>query len=275
MVISGKYEVIGILGQGGMGLVYKVRHAEFHTLLAVKVLPPGAAGDKGLVDRFREEALKNYHLSNFNKRHLNIVQIFDVDFDQKLDFHYYVMEYIQGRTLEQYLNEQGPFPLPRILTIARRIGEALAHAHNQPRPFIHRDISPANIMIEDRSERVVVMDFGIAKELGEKDRTKGGVVIGKPKYCSPEQMRHEPLSGAADIYSLGMVMYEMYTGRQFFAGLPPEEVVNKVLDDTEENILSFPSPPPPEFVTLVAKSITKSRTHRYQRMEEFLHDVEV
>ncbi len=275
MVIAGKYEVIGILGQGGMGVVYKVRHTDLRTYLAVKVLPPNVAEDKEFVDRFREEALKTYHLSNPHKRHPNIAQVQDVDFDASSDSYYYVMEYIQGKTVAQCLQEQGPFPLPRILTIARKVGEALAYAHNQPRPVIHRDISPSNIMIEDRSERVVVTDFGLAKELGGKDRTKDGVVIGKPQYCSPEQIKHEPLSGASDIYSLGMVMYEMYTGRQFFAGLQPEEVVNRVLDDKEENIPSFPSPPPPEFVTLVTKSIAKSRTHRYQRMEEFLHDVEV
>src|SRR5712692_6482018 len=204
MVISGKYEVIGILGQGGMGVVYKVRHTDLRTYLAVKVLPPDAAKDEGFVDRFREEALKTYHLSNPHKRHPNIVQVQDVNFDESLNSYYYVMEYIQGQTVAQCLKEQGPFTLPRILTIARKVGEALAYAHNQPRPVIHRDISPSNIMIEDRSERVVVMDFGIAKELGEKDRTKSGVVLGKPKYCSPEQGRHEPLSGAADVYSLGM-----------------------------------------------------------------------
>ncbi len=230
MVISGKYEVVGILGQGGMGVVYKVRHTDLRTYLAVKVLPLEAAKDKEFVERFREEALKTYQLSNPHKRHPNIVQIQDVDFDESLNSYYYLMEYIQGKTVAQYLKEQGPFPLPRILTIGRKVGEALAYAHNQPRPVIHRDISPSNIMIEDRSERVVVMDFGIAKELGEQDRTKGGVVIGKPQYCSPEQIKHEPLSGASDIYSLGMVVYEMYTGQQFFAGLQPEEVADRVLD---------------------------------------------
>src|SRR5712691_691476 len=131
MVISGKYEVMEILGQGGMGVVYKVRHTNFRTYLAVKVLPPNAAEYQGFVDRFREEALKNYHLSNPHQKHPNIVQVQDVDFDESLNFHYYVMQYIHGKTVAQCLKEQGPFPLPRTLTIARKVGEALAYAHNQ------------------------------------------------------------------------------------------------------------------------------------------------
>lgn len=273
-VISRKYAVLEPLGKGGMGEVFKVRHTSFRTQYAIKTLLPHYAEEEELITRFKEEARKNHSLSNPQNPDQNIVQVIDVDFDPTLNLHYYVMEYIEGKTLTQILREQGTLPLPDILEIAEKVGGALAKAHNLPKPMIHRDISPSNIMIEDQSRRVVVMDFGIAKEEGEEGKTRPDVVIGKPKYCSPEQMGHKPLDGAADIYSLGMVMYELYTGKQFFARLKDQNVIEQVLFDPKENIPHFDPPAPKEFVTLVTRSIAKSRAQRYQRMEEFLQAVE-
>ena len=209
--------------------------------------------------------------------HPNIVRVLDIDRDEELNLHYFVMEYIQGKTLRQYLQEKGPLPLPEVLEIAHQIAKALAYAHNHTPPVIHRDIKPANIMIEDGSARVVVMDFGIARELKELDEseiTRPGVVVGTLKYCSPEQIRHEPLSGSADIYALGMVMYEAYTGAHLFADLEEHAVIGKVLYDPEEHEPSFAQPTPPAFVALVTNAIAKSRDYRYSRVEDFLRDLE-
>ena len=213
-VISRKYEVIGQLGRGGMGVVYKVRHTALETIHALKVLPSDLMENEEMVSRFYREARVMARLS-----HSNIVRVLDIDRDEELNFYYFVMEYVQGKTLSQYVREKGVLSLPEVLEISQQVASALEYSHNHKPPVIHRDIKPANIMIEEKSGRAVVMDFGIAKELGEQEMTKTGVMIGTLKYCSPEQMRHEPLDGRADIYSLGMVVYEMYTGNQFFAGM--------------------------------------------------------
>ncbi|HJY82500.1 MAG TPA: serine/threonine-protein kinase, partial [Candidatus Binatia bacterium] len=230
MVISRKYEVVGQLGRGGMGVVYKVRHSALDTILALKVLPAYLMDNQEMIARFYREARVMARL-----RHHNIVRVLDIDQDDTLNFHYFVMEYLQGKTLGEYLRERRSLPLPEVLDIACQVASALEYAHSHNPSVIHRDIKPSNIMIEDLSGRSVVMDFGIAKELGESEMTKSGVMIGTVKYCSPEQMRHEPLDGSADVYSLGMVMYEAYTGTQFFAGLGEHTVISRVLDDTQEN----------------------------------------
>ena len=189
------------------------------------------------------------------------------------------MEYIQGQTLRQYLQERGALPLREVIEITRQVARALDSAHSNP-PVIHRDIKPTNIMIEDRSGRVVVMDFGIAKELDESEMTKAGTVLTKAgtvlgtlKYCPPEQMRHEPLNGSADVYALGMVMYEAYTGMHLLAGLGEQDVIRKVLDP-QEHELSFTRGTPAEFVGVVARAVAKSREKRYRRMAELLSDLD-
>lgn len=269
-VISRKYEVLGQLGQGGMGVVHKVRHVALDTVLALKVLPHDLMANPEMVTRFYREARVMARL-----RHPNIIRVLDIEHDETLGFHYFVMEYIQGKTLRQYLQEQGPLSLPDLLTISTQVARALVYAHAHKPPVVHRDIKPANIMIEDGSSRVVVMDFGIAKELGDGEMTQSGVVLGTLRYCSPEQLRHEPLDGSADVYALGMVMYEAYTGAQFFSGLDEAGVIGKVLYEPGENEPRFTRPTPPSFVSLITKAIAKSRDRRYRRMEDLLHDIEL
>ena len=269
MVISRKYEVVGNLGQGGMGLVYKVRHTRLETISALKVLPAYLMDNQDMVNRFYREARVMARLN-----HPNIVRVLDIERDETLNLFYFVMEYIEGVTLGKYIRDKGPLPLAELFGISRQVAEALGYAHNHTPPIIHRDIKPANIMIEDRSSRVVVMDFGIAKELGDGDSTKTGMVIGTLKYASPEQLRHEQLDGGADVYSLGMVMYEMYTGKQFFGGLEEHEVLRRVLYDNKENEPHFDRPPPAAFADLLTHAIAKSRTRRYPGMRELLQALE-
>jgi hypothetical protein len=208
-------------------------------------------------------------------KHPNIAQVLDIDRDDALNFYYFVMEYVEGQTLRQYVRDRKGLPPSEVLTIARQVASALAYAHAQTPPVIHRDIKPSNIMIEDRTNRVVVMDFGIAKELvDDADVTRTGAIMGTMQYCAPEQMRHEPLDGATDIYALGLVMYEMYTGDRFFAGMTETAIVGKVLYDPRENIPDFPASTPAAFTALVTKAIAKSRQTRYPRISDFLRDLE-
>ncbi|MCS6924560.1 MAG: protein kinase [Candidatus Binatia bacterium] len=286
MVIAGQWEIIGPLGEGGMGMVYKVRHFQMQEIvLAVKMLSPELMDNPSLLARFQREGSV---MARF--RHKHIVRVFSkgVEYDDSIKRYFILMEYIQGKTLRDHLRDiklgkRQPFSLAEIVEIARQVAEALAHAHNQSPPIVHRDIKPGNIMLEDPSRdfplgRAVVMDWGIAKELKDADDTQltgMWTMVGTPKYCSPEQMRPlDTLTGSADIYSLGMVIYEMYTGKQFFADLDTETVIRRVRDDPTEHEPHFDLPPPPEFVALVRRAIAKSRTRRYQRMEELLRDLE-
>jgi eukaryotic-like serine/threonine-protein kinase len=268
MIISHKYEVQDQLGQGSIGVVYKVRHIALETILALRVLPTHLMGKPELVKRFYREARVMARL-----HHPHIARVIDIHHDDALQFHYFVMEYIQGQTLRQYLQERGALPLGEVIEITRQVARALDYAHRHNPPVIHRDIKPSNIMIEEGSRRVVVMDFGIAKELDESEMTRAGTLLGTLKYCPPEQMRHEPLDGSADVYALGMVMYEAYTGTHLLAGLGEEEVIRKGFDP-QEHELAFTRGTPAEFVALVARAVAKGREKRYRRMAEFLRDLD-
>lgn len=270
-IFSRKYEELELLGQGGQAVVYKVRHIDHKTILALKVLPSYLLENEEMVARFNREALLMARL-----RHRNIVRVIGSGHDDDLNCHFILMENIQGRTLKQYLRDKGPLPLAEVLEIVRQIAAALDYAHRRTPVVIHRDIKPSNIMIEDLTGRAILLDFGIAKELddGERTRTRTGLMIGTWKYSSPEQLRHEPLTGSADIYSLGLVMYELYTGTHFFSGLDERAVIGKLLYEPEEHEPHFSRPAPLAFVSLVTKAIAKSRDKRYPSMTEFLDDLE-
>src|SRR5258708_28634864 len=166
-LISRRYEVLELLGQGGMGTVYKVRHTALGSISALKVLPPELMKEPEMVTRFYREARIMANLS-----HPSIVRVLDIDHDDTLDFHYFVMEYVEGQTLKQYVEKQGSLSLAETVDVVGQVARALAYAHGHTPPIIHRDIKPSTIMIEDRSGRVVVMDFGIAKELDGKELTR-------------------------------------------------------------------------------------------------------
>lgn len=270
MLISGKYEVEAQLGQGSMGVVYKVCHTALHTTSALKVLPMHLMGNPELVTRFYREARLMAQLS-----HPNIVRVMDVHHDDARKFHYLVMEYVEGSTLQEYLQAQGCLPLPEIFDITRQVAGALDYAHGYNPSVIHRDIKPTNIMIEKDTRRVVVTDFGIAKEVDVDETciTKAGTLLGTLKYCAPEQMRNDPLDSSVDIYALGMVIYELYTGAHLFAGMDEYQIVNRVLHPDEYG-LSFKPPAPPAFITMVRRAIAKVPADRYRRMADLLRDLE-
>ena len=254
-----------------MGVVYKVRHSVLDTILALKVLPEELMGEEEMVRRFYREARVMARLNQ-----PNIVRVLDIDQDEGLNIHYFVMEHIKGRTFGQYLQESGPLPLQEILEFAYQVSQALAYAHGHSPPIIHRDIKPSNIMIEETTDRVVVMDFGIAKELGGGEDTESGTMMGTLRYCPPEQLRQdsqESLGGSADIYALGMVLYEAYAGKPFFTGLSENAIIGRVLG-AEKNEPHFSRPTPPEFVQLITKAIAKSRAQRYRSIEDFLSDLD-
>jgi serine/threonine protein kinase len=266
--IGDKYEVLDQIGRGGMGVVYRARHRTLQTELAVKVLPPDLAKNPELVNRFHQEARLMAQL-----RHPHIVRVLDVD--KVGNSPYFIMEYIAGKSLSQRLQEQGPLPIPEALEIARQITSALEYAHQHDPPVIHRDIKPDNILLESSSGRVVVTDFGIAKVLGVSGYTSTDFVLGTLLYCAPEQvLQPQELDGRADLYSLGMVIYEMVSGHAFFSGLDERALLGRVLYGSEKNVPTFPESTPAEFVTLVTRAIARDPLQRYQRAVDLRQDIE-
>jgi len=268
LLLPSKFELVEKVGQGGMGIVFKARHLVLDTVVAVKVLPERLAADPEFVQRFEREARLMAQL-----RHPNIVRVFDVDTEGSL--HYLVMEYVDGRTVSDALRHDGPFSLERTLDVAMEVAEALEFAHTHEPSVVHRDVSPSNILIESGTGRVVVTDFGIAKIVAAEPRlTSTGEFLGKTRYASPEHLRGErSLDGRADIYSLGMVMYEMLAGQSFFASCGDLEAVERVLFDPADLVPEFRVAVPDRFVEILSRAIAKDRERRYQTAGDLLRDL--
>lgn len=217
----GKYRLVDRLGQGGMAEVFSALQAGLERMVVVKVLHCHLAGDETFVERFQREARAIGSL-----QHPNIVRILDVDAHEGMDF--MVMDYVAGGTLSSYLKERTRLPVDEALRIGKQLADALAYAHRQG--VIHRDIKPSNILFTDATHRhAVLTDFGLARlcdETGAK-LTVTGAMVGTPTYMSPEAVRGEPCDGSSDIYSLGVVLYEMVTGRPPYVANTPYSMMMK------------------------------------------------
>lgn len=257
IVISRTYEVLDLIDHQGMGVVYKVRHTALNTIFALKALAQELTDNQDMVRRFSREAGLKTQL-----RHPNIVRVLDVGHDVNLPCHYFVMEYLRGKPFRQYLQQKGPLPFLEVLEIGWQVAQVLSYTHNLSLPLVHQEIKPSNIMIEDGSCRAVVLDCGISNERDREESTKDDVLDGVLYHSAPEQLRREPIDKGADIYSVGMLLYEAYAGKLCVAELEDHEPL-------------FPRLAPREFRTFITKAIAKSPSRRYQRIEEFLHDLDV
>jgi serine/threonine-protein kinase len=268
-VIRGRYQVLAKVGEGGMGTVYKVKHTGFDELRAIKVLNQALAHDEKLLQRFKQEAFITRKL-----QHPNAVRVDDID-EAEDGSPFIVMEYIAGRNLKQVLMEQGRLPAWRVCSIAKQVAAALEAAHALG--MVHRDIKPENIVLIKTAdgEQAKVLDFGIArvKEGGlgappkDMDLTGTGMVVGTPRYVSPEQAqgrRGDDLDGRADIYSLGIVMYEMLTGETpFHAESGMDTLIAHILQPPGPIRLVHPDVPIPEpLASLVMRTLEKDRDLR-------------
>ncbi len=266
-IVDGRYRVVERLGQGGMGLVYRVEHVRMGKVAAMKVLHRELAGDKEAAKRFRREAQAVSALS-----HPNIVQTFD--FGQWDEAPYLVMEYVKGEDLGTIVRRDGPLPFARASSLFAQIGSALAEAHEAG--IIHRDLKPENIVRvqrRDGSEHAKVLDFGLAKLREREDLaeiTSRGNLVGTPYYMSPEQVRSEPLDARSDIYSLGATLYRVLTGEPPFHAATPVGVLTKHV--TEELVLPSRRRPdlgiPPEADAIVTRAMAKAREDRFASAAE-------
>jgi serine/threonine-protein kinase len=211
-VVDARYEVVGVVGEGGMGRVYEVRHTALERTFAMKVLRRELAREEDLAERFIREAK-----ATASVKHPNVVQI--TDFGRLPDgIPYFVMELLVGQTLAEIIKASGPVPVARAVRIVRRVAGALGAAHDAG--VVHRDLKPENVFLVDGARPVTasgadvrVVDFGAAKIVGSSRMTRSGVVFGTPHYMSPEQASGQSVDHRSDVYALGVIMYEMFTGR--------------------------------------------------------------
>ena len=211
MVFHGRYEILGPLGRGGMGMVYKARDRRLDEVVAIKVLRPDFGSDPTMAERFRSEIKLARKV-----RHRNVCAIHDYGEDQGLL--YISMEYIEGVDLKQVLRQSGALPPQRGYEVAVQVTEGLQAVHDAG--IIHRDLKTPNIM-SDAAGIARLMDFGVAKRVGEGAATVTGMIVGTPEYMSPEQAQGHKVDTRSDIYALGIVLYEIFTGHVPFRGETP------------------------------------------------------
>ena len=261
MIIAGRYEVEEKIGTGGMSDVYKAKDHTLGRSVAIKVLKPEFCEDMNFVTKFRTEAQSAAGLE-----HPNIVNIYDVGSQD--GFYYIIMEYVQGITLKKYIEKKGRLNYKETLSIAIQVGRGIQAAH--AKNIIHRDIKPQNIIISNDG-KVKVTDFGIARAVSE--HTIHSDVMGSVHYASPEQARNGYVSNRSDIYSLGIVMYEMVTGRVPYDGDSTVAVAIKHLQDEMVPPSEYAPDVPISLEKIILKCTQKSADRRYDSMESLLVDL--
>ncbi|MCX7808107.1 MAG: serine/threonine protein kinase, partial [Deltaproteobacteria bacterium] len=271
-VLDERYFIEAVLGEGGMGVVYRARHVVLQRPLAIKVLRPDVSKNQEVMQRFQQEAQSASAIGNEH-----IIDI--TDFGRLSNgATYFVMEFLDGRPLGEVIEKEAPFPPIRVVRIGKQISKALGAAH--ARNIVHRDLKPDNIFLIKRGEEndfVKVLDFGIAKVGGSGSKlTQAGQVFGTPHYMSPEQCLGRPVDARTDIYALGVILFEMATGR------PPFDADN-IMGILSQHIHAPPPSPrsveggeqiPPSLEAVILKCLAKAPEERYASMEELRADLE-
>jgi len=256
--LGGRYKIEALLGQGGMAGVYKGTDPNLRRTVAIKLIHPHLADDPAFVRRFEEEAAAVARL-----RHPNIVQVFDFDHDGNL--YYMVLEFVPGETLQDRLKTLSAagkqLPLEETLEIMAKVCDAVAYAHE--RGMIHRDLKPANVMLGPQGQPIL-MDFGIAKILGGTQHTATGAIVGTAAYMSPEQIQGAPLDPRSDIYSLGVMLFEMAIGHPPFEGDSAMTIMLKHIQQPVPDLRRDPSGAPAPLVAVIEKALAKKPEDRFQ-----------
>ena len=269
-LFDGRYRILRKLGSGGMANVYLAEDEELGRRVAIKILNERYAGDDLFIERFRREAKSAAGLS-----HPNIVSIYDRG--EAEGTYYIAMEVIEGRSLKELIMTHGALPVHTAIGYAKQLLEALRFAHRHG--IIHRDIKPHNVLVSADQQvkanepRLKVTDFGIARH-GASQMTEAGSIMGTAQYLSPEQARGAPVTAASDLYSAGVVLYEMLTGKVPFTGDSAIEIAMKHVNELPKPPSSLRPEIPPELDQIVLRALAKDPEDRYQTAEEFIEDLE-
>jgi serine/threonine-protein kinase len=259
--IAGRYRLDERLGAGGMSTVYRARDNVLERQVAVKILAEHLAEDDGFVARFRREALAAAKLI-----HPNVVQVYDSGLDPEAHRHFIVMEYVEGPTVAQLMRERDRLPVDRAADVAVQACAGLEYAHRHG--VIHRDVKPGNLIVNPDGV-VKLVDFGIAKAAEDSHITKIGSVVGTAAYLSPERAQGDEATATADVYSLGVVLYQMLSGRLPYETGSLTELAMRQQEGAPEPLQVLNPDVPPELSRAVARSLAAAPEHRYATAAEF------
>jgi len=263
VLFGGRYEIMGVLGQGGMGAVYKARDRELDRLIALKVIRPELATDPAILLRFKQELILSRNVT-----HKNVVRIFDLGEAEGIRF--ISMEYVDGEDLRTILRRQGKFPPAEAIVVVEQVCRALDTAHSEG--VIHRDLKPQNIM-RDQHGRIVVMDFGLARSLGESGMTQTGAIVGTMEYMSPEQAMGSALDQRSDIFSVGLIFFELLTGK---APYQADTAIASLMKRTREEAQSaadVDASVPRSLSAIVSRCLEREPANRYHSAVELLQQL--
>src|SRR5512133_45000 len=265
--LGNRYRIDALLGQGGMSAVYKATDPNLKRVVAIKLIHPHLSTDSSFLQRFESEASAVASL-----RHSNIVQVYDFNNDNGI--YYMVLEFIPGETLQDRLKRLAAdgrrLSIEEAINFTINIADAVGYAHQ--RGMVHRDIKPANIMLDVQGQ-AILMDFGIVKILGGDSHTSTGAVVGTARYMSPELIRGEVADHRSDLYSLGVTLYEMLSGRTPFVADSAMTLMMMHLNDPIPNVRGFRQDVPPELVRILERLLAKDRNARYQSAAELTADL--
>jgi serine/threonine protein kinase/tetratricopeptide (TPR) repeat protein/TolB-like protein len=262
-LFGGRYEILGVLGQGGMGAVYKARDRELDRLIALKVIRPELATDPGILQRFKQELILARNIT-----HKNVVRIFDLGEADGIRF--ISMEYVDGDDLRTLLRREGKFTPKETISVIEQVCRALDSAHAEG--VIHRDLKPQNIM-RDKNGRIVVMDFGLARSLGEPGMTQTGAIVGTMEYMSPEQALGSQLDQRSDIFSVGLIFYELLTGKTPYEA---DTAIASLMKRTREDARSatdVDASVPRSLSAIVSRCLEREPANRYHSVVELLQQL--
>jgi serine/threonine protein kinase/Tfp pilus assembly protein PilF len=261
---AGRYQIIEELGKGGMGRVYKVFDTKIKEKVALKLIKPEVALDKEIIERFSNELRLARKIG-----HRNVCKMFDIG--EAEGAHFITMEYVPGQDLRGLIRQSKQLTVGTAVAIAKQVCEGLEEAHRLG--IIHRDLKPSNIII-DKDGNAKIMDFGIARSISVKGITGAGVMIGTPEYMSPEQVEGKEVDQRSDVYSLGIILYEMVTGRVPFEGDTPFTIGVKHKSEIPKNPKELNGQIPDDLSRLILRCLEKDKDKRYQTTEEIVSDLD-
>jgi serine/threonine protein kinase len=258
------YRITGVIGRGGMSIVYEAEHLQLGRMLALKLLAPALAAD----DNFRERFIRESRIAA-SLDHPNIVQIYDAG--ESGGLLYIAMRHVAGIDVRTLLERQGPLGLGQTLYLLEQVAGALDAAHE--RGLVHRDIKPANILVAQPSERAFLTDFGVAKDMAGRGLTKTGYFLGTFEYAAPEQIEGKPIDGRTDLYALGCVLYECLSGEAPFGAETEGSIIHAHLVEPPPKVTSKRPDLPAGLNVVIARAMAKAKEERYPSCGDLMNAV--